>query len=251
MKKILQEKKIIVTRSEHQSNEFCSKLSNLGAIIINLPLIEIKEIINEEIISTYKNISNYEWIIFTSTNSIEIFFKTFIENNFVLKELEKIKFAVVGNKTKNKLLDYGFKNNICPDKFTADFLLKEFINQNITNTQILIPTSSIAKKNLYEGLTKLGNKVNFLPIYENIKPNISISELDIVNADYITFTSPSTVENFHTIYNSKIVNSKIICIGTVTANKVKELFNITPLIPNEFTIDGMIDLIINNEKSTL
>lgn len=246
MEKTLKDIKILITRSQNQSLEFYEKLIDLGSEVINIPFIEITPIINNDILLEYKNIDLYNWIIFTSTNSVEIFFKVFEDYNISKERVKNIKFAVVGKKTDNKLNEYGFHSSIIPKDFTADFLLKEFIRHKINNQKILIPTSKIAKKDLYNGLLELGNNVIFLPIYENIKPDINYNDFDLSNIDYVTFTSPSTVENFYSAF--KKIDANIVCIGTVTAEKIQSLFNIKPLVPKEFTIDGMIEEIIINEK---
>lgn len=250
--KILENIKIVITRAENQSEEFTQKLEDLGAKVINLPLIKIEPIINEDILNKYKNITFYNWIIFTSTNSVEIFFNLFNNNNIDKKLLKKIKFAVVGKKTQKKLNEYGFKVSMIPEKFTAENLLNAFINKNITGNNILIPASSIAKKDLYNGLIKLGNHTDFLQIYNTVEIKYNDDKSDsILNSDYITFTSPSTVQSFYNIFKNKTLNSKIICIGTVTSSKVKELMNLYSIIPEEFTIDGMIKAIIKDKKTSL
>lgn len=250
MKKILENIKILVTRSKNQSEEFSNKLKSLGAEVTNMPLIDIKPIINNNILNTYKNINIYHWIIFTSTNSIEIFFDVFNKNNLDLNYLENIKFAVVGRKTRDKLLEYGFNTDLCPEVFTADELLKEFIIREIKDNNILIPCSKIAKRDLYNGLVELGNKAIFLEIYDNIEINTQNNDFNISDIDYITFTSPSTVQSFYNIFGNIKLNSKIVSIGTVTSSKVKELMGIDSLVPNEFTIEGMTKIIIENVKDT-
>ena len=80
MNKILQNKSIIITRSQNQSQEFFDKLNNLGAQVLIIPAIKIVPLINEYTASIFMKIKEYKWIIFTSTNSIDTFFnllKTF------------------------------------------------------------------------------------------------------------------------------------------------------------------------------
>lgn len=250
MKKLLEGKSVIVTRAKNQSEEFINKLENLGAKLINIPVIEIKPLIDTHIENVYKKIQSYNWIIFTSTNTIEIFFKLFDYFKCNKDILNNIKYATVGNKTSLKLLEYGFKTSLQPEKFTADDMMKSFVERNITSNSILIPCSKLSKDILSEGLKSLNNNVTVIHIYDNVKTNIDI-DYNIEEADYITFTSPSTVKNFCEIFYNDLsrIRAKIICIGTVTADKAREMISIEPIVPEVFNIDGMIQKIIENEKS--
>ncbi len=250
MNKILENKSIIITRSKFQSQEFKDKLVDLGANVLVIPMIEIIPLINQEIISTFNKISLYDWIIFTSTNSIEIFFYLLNELQINQSELKNIKYAVVGNKTKDKLQRYGFIASLIPKSFTAHNILEEFKKLDIKESKILLPTSKIAKKDLFYALNNLGALTDFIAIYDNVKPDLAIDSKEVIDADYITFTSPSTVKNFYDFFKYDIdkIKGKIICIGSVTQNKVNELLKKESLIPNNFNVDGIIKLIIECEK---
>ena len=65
--------------------------------------------------------------------------------------------------------------------------------------------------------------------------------------DFITFTSPSTVEAFVKMVDT-IPKKNYICIGTTTEQRATELGiqSITP--PEEFTIEAMLETICNYIK---
>src|SRR5699024_6255426 len=60
--------------------------------------------------------------------------------------------------------------------------------------------------------------------------------------DYIAFTSPSTVDAFFSLIKNReqIVGKKVVCIGTTTARKAIERGLSNVLVPEDFTIEGMI-----------
>lgn len=254
MKKILNGKSIVVTRAENQAKDFIEKLEALGAEVIFCPTISIFPIINSETEYIYNQIEDYQWIIFTSTNSIKIFFEIFDKLKINRSILKDTKFATVGEKTSKKLSEYNFKSSLMPKTFTADYLLEEFKTIDIINKNILIPCSKIARKDLSEGLKKLGANSRFFAIYETIKPEVERLEIEkITNSDYITFTSPSTVENFYQIYFELLKNFKaeIVCIGSITEKKVRELIKKESIVPDNFTIEGMIEQIIKRETDLI
>ena len=95
-------------------------------------------------------------------------------------------------------------------------------------------------------MERLKNKkalVETLVIYDNQTVKYSKEELDkILNKpiDFITFTSGSFVKAY---INNEIhlLNAKIICIGPSTAKVARENNLEVAAIPNEFTIEGMIE----------
>lgn len=258
---ILEKKTIVVTRAKSQSIEFIQQLKNLGATVINFPTIEIKPT-NLDLLENYlKNIQVYNWIIFTSTNSVKIFFETFSKIGLEKNTLEKIKFAVVGSKTNKCLETYGFSSNLIPNEYTSESLLNIFSKINIENKKIFLPISALAKNTLKDELKKKKAIVDTLQIYNTTLPKIE--DLDFIinqflncKIDYITFTSPSTVKNFASLLenhniNKLLENVNIVSIGQITSQTIKDLLNIIPLEPNENTIEGILEKIIFDTKKHL
>ncbi|MCK5200298.1 MAG: uroporphyrinogen-III C-methyltransferase, partial [Spirochaetales bacterium] len=130
-KKPLFGKKIIVTRSRAQASGLSKELRELGAEVIEFPTIEISLIPdNSNLDRAIDSISVYSWIIFTSVNSVDIFFKKVMSKKDV-RILAGIKIAVIGSATAMSLSEYGIKADIIPEQFTSEGILKELESNKV------------------------------------------------------------------------------------------------------------------------
>ena len=69
-------KTVLVTRSKEQSADFIELLQNNSFEVFLLPLIEFQSINHSELKSLFKSELPFDWIIFTSHNAVNYFFKT-------------------------------------------------------------------------------------------------------------------------------------------------------------------------------
>jgi|TARA_R110000782_G_scaffold203438_1_gene291974 uroporphyrinogen-III synthase len=229
-------KTVLVTRSKEQSADFIELLQNNSFEVFLLPLIEFQSINHSELKSLFKSELPFDWIIFTSHNAVNYFFKTISPDT-----IKGIKIAVVGKKTAESLSNFGMKTDFLPSDFTAETLGNEI--PVLPNEKVFIPQSALSNNNLVERLKNKKALVETLVIYDNQTVKYSKEELDkMLNKpiDFITFTSGSFVKAY---INNEIhlLNAKIICIGPSTAKVARENNLEVAAIPNEFTIEGMIE----------
>ena len=229
-------KTVLVTRSKEQSADFIELLQNNSFEVFLLPLIEFQSTNHSKLKSLFKSELPFDWIIFTSHNAVNYFFKTISPDT-----IKGIKIAVVGKKTAESLSNFGMKTDFLPSDFTAETLGNEI--PVLPNEKVFIPQSALSNNNLVERLKNKKALVETLVIYDNQTVKYSKEELDkILNKpiDFITFTSGSFVKAY---INNEIhlLNAKIICIGPFTAKVARENNLEVAAIPNEFTIEGMIE----------
>jgi len=233
----LKNKTVLVTRSKDQASEFISKLEQLGAKTIALPLITTIAI-NKTKLSQKIDQSNFSWIIFTSPNAVKFFFETVSTNSI------NCKIAAVGSKTKELLEALNLTIDFIPTKFTGKQLAKEIpVNPN---QSFFIPRSDLAKNDAVDVLESRNAIVETLSIYQNTPINYTEGELDNIlsqKIDFTTFTSGSTVSSFMKL-GTKAQVGKIICIGPETAKIAKEKDLQVSAIANPHTIDGIIEKIL-------
>ena len=100
--------KIAVTRPKDRASKLADKLKALGAEVVLMPSIKtvpIKE--NNELNKAIENISQYQWIGFTSPAGVKIFFDALKENKVDVRNLLGIKFAAIGSGTKGNLCGFN------------------------------------------------------------------------------------------------------------------------------------------------
>ena len=247
-------KKIVVTRARKDASNLVNKIFENGGEAIEIPTIEIKPIKTKSTLDTIKKINDYDWIIFTSVNGVNEFFKNFFSEFDDIRSLGNIKIAAIGSETARNINSYGLKVNLVPRKFIAESLVSEFKTRKISNQKILIPRAKGSREILVDELKSLGNKIKELKIYESIAPKSNIkrdiSAQIIKNNIYgITFTSSSTVHNFFKYISPNSLKKekqiKFFCIGPITAQTLTNYGFKATKIAKKFTIENLLKEIIN------
>ena len=246
----LKDKTIVITRTIEQSKETSTALTKLGAHVIVFPTLEISPPADwtkfDKIVLLPDKI---DFIVFTSAHAVKMFNIRCNELNVKLN-FNKTKVVSVGTKTSSVCANYNIPVHIVPQKFSAEGVLEELSKYNLKNKVVFIPRSAIGREELPRGLKDLGAVIKSVPVYnvslptkENIKP--SIEELKKSNPDLFIFTSPSTFENFLQI--EKISNpvkyfSKydVAAIGPTTKASIEKKNLTVNIMPDEYTIDGLI-----------
>ncbi len=195
--------------------------SHLGKII-HWPMIDIRPVsINEPSLKQIlQALGSTDIIIFTSRHAVLYFFKMLLSVK-PLWSLEAKTFAVVGEQTQRELQKFDIQAAIAAKEETAQGLLKAISEHiNVQGKRILFPRSSIPNPFLKDALTAHGAIVTEVTVYENTKPaRRNLPSLDI---DGVIFTSPSTVRNFLTDYDTIPGTWQIMAKGPVTLRILKE-----------------------------
>ncbi len=240
--------KVLVTRARHQASKLVEKLEELGAYCCEIPTIKIVPLLKPEN-PVFDELSYYDWLIFTSANGVEIFFKTLLQTKKDLRVISHLKIAVIGSATKEALEKHYLKPDIVPIKnFTQEGLAEAFSGINLKGKRILLARAKEARQVLPEALKNMGADVKILPVYETVIPEESKEELNRVlkeGIDLVTFTSSSTVKNFFKLLEDKKLLEKVYfaSIGPITSRTLKE-YGFNPHIEaRKYTIDGLVSAI--------
>jgi hydroxymethylbilane synthase len=225
-------RRVIVTRSVKQGRDLVEELQNLGADVIACPTIEIKDPTSwEQLDRALKHLSWYDWLAFTSANGVEYFLHRLDGLGHGRAELMAHKVCAVGRKTAEKLMEEQIAVDLTPERFTADALVEEFIKrfgirQRLRGARMLLPASRSTRDVIRPALEKVGVYVEVVEAYQTVLPATSGAEVTQLlrgaNADFIIFTSPSTVTNLAALLEtdnlaSQLAKTRVACIGPVTA----------------------------------
>ncbi len=246
--KILFGKKILNTRARSQASKLTAKLESLGAEVIEFPTIKITAPTDNfaKLDAEIKNLSSYDWIIFTSTNGVEKFFERLKIFKLDARAVGTAKVAAIGTATAEKLSRYGIIADLIPKEFRAESLIESF--KDLSPKNILIIRAEIARDILPAELKNFGADVTVAPAYKTIFAVENAAEIkflfDAGRIDFVTFTSSSTVENFVQALGAEILsNTKTAAIGPITAQTLKKFGIDADVIASEFTIDGLVDAV--------
>ncbi len=252
-------KTILVTRSVGQSNQFSNRLMALGATVIEMPTLEIGPPSSwENLDRAIANLSNFDWLILTSTNGVDYFFTRLIAQGKDSRALAGVKIAVVGEKTAQCLKQYSLQPDFIPPNFVADSLVENF-PEELQSQKILFPrVESGGREVLVKELTAKGAEVIEVAAYQSCCPSSipPAAQLALQNGkvDIITFASSKTVQFFcqltNNIFPSNSDTSQLldgVCIASIgpqTSQTCHSLFGRVDVEAQEYTLDGLTQALL-------
>ena len=246
-------KRILVTRARAQASEFADLLETNGAQVIQFPTIKIQPI---DIDNTYMHaINEYDWIVFTSVNAVEIFYERLRENGKDTRAFGASKICAVGPKTVDALDKIGIVPDFVPSHSRGSTIASEM--EDVQGKKILLPRAKIATADLPNGLRERGAFVNDVPFYDTVKvasggdKRRDKIEADLLNGrmDLVTFTSSSTVTNFLEMFRSHeptmlLANVKVAVIGPTTQKTALEYGVQVDVVAKEASVESLVQAIV-------
>lgn len=249
-------KRILVTRSRNQASILSSALEDLGAEAYEFPVIEIAP--PEEhspLDEAVQEVRRYNWIVFTSVNGVSAFFNRLKELDKDIRDLSGIRICAIGPATKEAVRGHGLKVDFIPEEYVAEYLIEYFRLEDLRGKRFLLPRADIARRLLADELRKMGAIVDEVIAYRTLKAQGDAEMLQKLlnrgSIHAITFTSSSTVKNFLELLKGidvlKALQGVIIaCIGPITASTAKENGLPVHLVAKEFTIEGLVKVLIDH-----
>ena len=196
------------------------RYTTLGTIV-HRQIIECVEADDtEQTKQALQNASSYDWIIFTSGNGITFFFKKLYTLGMDARIFANTKFGVIGNASKERLIEFGIKADLTAKTESSKGLLDAFSKTDVKGKSILLPQAEISSEELPNGLFDRNADVEKLVVYKTIEREIDDVDLDYI--DRVLFTSGSTVRAFVKKFGSVPDHIKALCLGVPTQTIAKE-----------------------------
>ncbi|MDS9999972.1 uroporphyrinogen-III synthase [Listeria cossartiae subsp. cayugensis] len=236
-------KKIVLTREASKNKPWQAYFSKNGFEVESIPLIETRP----KKFSLNQEQQAADWLFLTSVNAVEYFFANqHVKTNY--------KFAVIGEKTEEKLAEFGYMPNFVPSVYQSEVFLSEWLNENPDQTSVLLPQSNLSRSIIKDALIEKGHLVFSMELYETSFPEASktrlINQLKLKEKQIIIFASPSAWKNFYSIaktFPDQKEYWRIASIGNVTTEAIlADGWSVT-YQPQTFTMKHLADLIIQEE----
>jgi uroporphyrinogen III methyltransferase/synthase len=240
-------KRVVVTRTRHQIGEVSRLLAELGADVIELPTIRIVEPRNRmEFGELVQDVHTYDWLVFTSPNGVEAFFKMFYQLYSDAREIGGVRIAAVGPGTARKIKEMHLAVDLMPEKhFVAEGLVQAFKDHvSVENLKVLWVRGDDAREVLANELSGMGAIVDEAIAYRTVPEkddNLEgLARLKEEGADVITFTSASTVEHFMNLGVPLPAETRVASIGPVTSAAIREHGLTVAIEAEENSIPGLV-----------
>ncbi|MBI4557736.1 MAG: uroporphyrinogen-III C-methyltransferase [Candidatus Hydrogenedentes bacterium] len=244
-------KRIVVTRARAQAGDLVRQLQELGADVFEFPTIEIESVPPQE---SMDYVGDYDWIILTSVNGVEMLFERMEQAGQDARDLAGVKLCVIGSATAEAVRKRFLRIDLMPEKYVAEHLLEALLKQSDTleGKRFLLPRADIARSFLPVELRQRGAEVKELVAYRTVVPKDSGALADALVAyqpHLISFTSSSTATNFCEILGPERLarikhSTAIACLGPITAKTAEDLGLPVAIQPDQHDIPNLVQVIV-------
>jgi uroporphyrinogen III methyltransferase / synthase len=231
---------VAVTRARAQASELAARLRGLGADVLETPAIRIEPRVLE-----IPRLEDYALVCFTSPNGVRILFEALDELGLDARALAAATVAAIGPGTAAELKLHGVRSDVVPERSVAEALVEALLPVAVEGERVLVARAAEARDVLPDALRERGAEVDVLPLYDTVAEPLDDDGLDaLAAADYVTFTSSSTVRYF--LEGGGLVpdGARIVSIGPVTSATVREHGLEVDVEATRHDIDGLLDALV-------
>ena len=243
-------KTVAVTRARAQASGLAQRLQELGATVVQAPVIRTQTLPGPPL-----DLAPYDLVCLTSPNAVAALFERLSQAGRLpqaghlprdARAFAGACVAAIGPGTARALAERGIVTDIVPERFVAEALVEALADIPVEHA--LVARAKEARDVIPDALRARGAEVDVLALYETIAEPLSARALKAARAaDYITFTSSSTVRFFLDAAGGAAELSpttRIVSIGPVTSATLRE-HGLEPHIEAEsHDVDGVIQALL-------
>ncbi len=243
----------VVTRTRQQAGALSRRLRELGARVVEIPALMILPPEDfAPLDQALTSLWDFHWLIFTSANGVEAFFRRLWEQGRDLRAVGHLRLAAIGPATAQALERRGLRADIVPGSFVAEELAQALLPHVRPGDRVLLPRAAQAREALPDILRQGGVRVEVVPAYRMAPPPDIPPEarpfLEEGRVDILTFASSATVHHFAALVGRERFialarQAVVAAIGPITAASLGE-YGITPQVqPQEYTIPALAEAV--------
>jgi uroporphyrinogen III methyltransferase / synthase len=232
---------VAVTRARAQASGLAARLRSLGAAVVEAPAIRIVPLEGPA-----PELRRYDLVCLTSPNGVRILFDRLEAAGEDARAFAGTTVAAIGPGTAAALRGRGIDADVIPERSTAEGLLEALAGRPARRA--LVARAREARDTLPDGLRERGAEVDVLPLYETLAEPLSPEQIDAVaGADYVTFTSSSTVKNLVAQTGSeRLDHPRLLSIGPVTSATLREHGLEPDVEAADHDIDGVVAALVGD-----
>jgi uroporphyrinogen III methyltransferase/synthase len=234
---------VAVTRARAQASELARRLTSLGAEVVQAPTIRAQPLPAAPL-----DPSPYDLVCVTSPNGVGYLFEQMAASGYDARALAKARVAAIGPGTARALRERGIVADIVPERFVAESLVEALAG--IDAHRALVARASEARDVLPNALKARGIEVDVVALYETVAEPLSPRALEQARAaDYITFTSSSTVRFFLEAAGGLSAgalspSTRIVSIGPVTSATLRDHGLAPHVEADPHDVDGLVEALL-------
>jgi len=246
-------RRVLVTRARAQASGLASSLRDLGAAVVELPAIRIEpRIESEEVRRAVASIGEYSLVCVTSPNGAHLLFEALADEGEDgqpkgaakrdARALAGATVAAIGPGTARALASHGIAADVVPERFVAEALVEALAGVEVEGRRVLVARAAEARDVLPDALRKGGAEVDVVALYETVREEPDPEAVEAAQgADYVTFTSSSTVRNLVEALGDRFpASARVVSIGPVTSAAARAAGLAVEVEAERHDIDGLL-----------
>jgi uroporphyrinogen III methyltransferase / synthase len=211
---------VAVTRARTQASGLAGMLRALGATVVQAPVIRTRPLPGPP-----PDLGPYDLLCLASPNAVAALFERLTAAGRDSRALAGVRVAAIGRATARALAEHGILADVLPERSVAESLIEALAELPVERA--LVARAREARDVLPDALRARGAQVDVLALYETLAEAPSAQVLQAAcAADYITFTSSSTVrfllDALHGAGARLSPATRIVSIGPVTSDTLRE-----------------------------
>ncbi len=245
-------RRVVVTRARAQASGLASTLRALGAEVVELPAIRIEpRLESEEVSRAVDSIHSYALVCLTSPNGVRLLFAALEKAGLDARALANATVAAIGPGTARVLAENGIAADIVPERFVAEALVEALAPVEVADRPVLVARAAEARDVLPDALRERGAKVDVVAVYETVREQPEPEQIEAAqNADYVTFTSSSTVRNLTDALGERFPGvARIVSIGPVTTEAIRAAGLEVQVEATRHDVDGLVAALLRDASS--
>ncbi len=246
---------VVVTRARAQASGLAATLGALGARVIETPAIRIvPRPVEGDLADAVENIDRYALVCLTSPNGAALLLDALRTSGRDARALAGAMVAAIGPGTAAELERGGIVADVMPERSIAEALVASLETVPVEGRRVLVARASEARDVLPEALAGRGADVDVVAVYDTAAEPLTDDEALLVSeADYVTFTSSSTVRNFLAALDRNgsghSLSARIVSIGPITSGAARELDLEVAVEAERHDVDGLVEALVRDAQA--
>ncbi len=223
---------VVVTRPRGQAAGLAAPLEQAGARVLLCPVVEIVALgLTDAVRAAIAGLDGYGTVVFTSANGVAIFCERLRDCGLDAAALAARELVAIGPGTAAALEERGLVASLVPEEHVAEGVVAALAARarRLAGRRVLLPRSCAARAVLPDELRRHGALVDVVDLYDAVPAAaLPCAAGAIEAADYVAFTSSSTVRAFVALMGAerlpeRLVGVRLASIGPVTSATLHEL----------------------------
>jgi uroporphyrinogen III methyltransferase / synthase len=248
---------VAVTRARAQASGLASRLEQLGARVVQAPAIRIEALAGPPL-----DPAPYDTVCVTSANAVAALFARLAAGGRDARSLAGKRVASIGAGTTTALAHRGIVADVTAERSTGEGLAAAL--DGVPVTRALVARARGGGDALRDALRARGAHVDVLDLYVSVVEPLRRDVLERARAaDYVTFTSSSTVRNFLAarvaddeggtsaedagappVPGALAPGTRVVSIGPITSRTLREHGLDVDVEATSHDVDGLLDALL-------